>query len=91
MSDRREYHVLARIDGDRVRVSALLGPQRRNTPSLTLSFQPVKSETNIYPIAVYWNGESLPTDVTGIECAAVEYCTRLYHEAPYAGPIDCCL
>ena len=90
----QEYHVIARIEGNEICVSALLNktnPPR--VPTTFLNFQPLKFEPAQYPVFVYWKS-TLPNDpemARVAEQAILNYCARLYHESVYSGPVDCCL
>jgi hypothetical protein len=91
---RDEYHVIVRVEGETIRVVRLL--DHTNPPcvmSTSLSFQPIKSDPTRYPITIYWKSD-LPYDsgtALAVERAVLDYCARLYNEAAYGGPIDCCL
>jgi hypothetical protein len=91
---RHEYHVIVRVEGESVRVSALL--DRTNPPRAAttfLSFQPIKSDSTLYPVTIYWKNSRQDDDgmALAVERAVLDYCVRLYNESAYSGPIDCCL
>lgn len=87
-----EYHLVARIDGTDIRISTLLNKAKPpQVPTTSLHFQPTQSEITSFPVTVYWKS-TLPVEmVAAAEQAILDYCSRLYNESPYSGPIDCCL
>jgi hypothetical protein len=87
-----EYHLIARVDGDAIRVSTLLNRAKPpRTPTTSLNFRPVSSDPAQYLVTVYWKSD-LPDEMTAVaERVILEYCARLYNESAYSGPIDCCL
>lgn len=87
-----EYHLIVRVEGNTIRVSALLNranPPR--TPTTLHSFQPDVSDPTSYPVTVYWKSYLPDAMTAAAEHAILDYCARLYNETVYSGPIDCCL
>ncbi|MEP7287142.1 MAG: hypothetical protein ABI947_15415 [Chloroflexota bacterium] len=87
----REYHVSAKIEGDNIMVRGQLS-RRTDLPTTQLTFTDMRSTVS-YPVTIYWKSQP-PNDhaqLAAVERAVLNYCTQLFHEAAYAGPIDCCL
>jgi hypothetical protein len=91
MSEYTEYHVSAKLIGDEVIITEQLS-RRQDLPITTLSFTPPRAQSS-FPVTVYWKCE-LPQSnslLATVERSVITYCTRLYQEATYEEPLDCCL
>ena len=87
----REYHILAKVEGNDIMVHGQLS-RRTDLPTTQLTFTDVRAAVS-YPVTIYW--KSTPPDdhnqLAAVERAVLNYCTQLFHESAYTGPIDCCL
>jgi len=90
----QEYHLIAWIEGNGLRLSPLLNKANPpHVPTTSLNFQPLKSDPAVFPVTIFWKttAPNNPEMVIAAEQAILNYCARLYNEAAYSGPIDCCL
>jgi hypothetical protein len=94
MSNRERYHISARVEGDTITLREQLN-RGADVPTTHLLFAPARPPEEApvtVPVTVYWK-TPLPDPALrdAVHQRVIAFCTNLYLERDYEGPVNCCL